>query len=34
MLFYLWYEYGSCNYGDHETCLEDFDTLEAAQARF
>lgn len=33
MKYFLYFDTGSCNYGDHKTGLEQFDTLEQAQLR-
>ena len=31
--FYLYYQFGACNEGDHSCGLECFDTVEEAMAR-
>ncbi len=31
--YYLWYNYGGCNTGDHSTGVEEFSTLAAAHVR-
>lgn len=30
MKYFVYYDYGSCNYGDHDSGLQEFDSLAAA----
>ncbi len=32
-IYFVFYDFGSCNYGDHQTGLEPFSTEEAARTR-